>query len=66
MINNLLTIKKKDGNVVIFNGQFLFESSQGYVTLFVDGNEWSFMLDDVETLCIGDYVVIENGKEHYL
>ena len=66
MINNLLTIKKKDGSVVIFNGQFLFQSYAGCVSLFVDGNEWSFMLDDIETLCIGDYVVIENGKEHYL
>ena len=65
MINNLLTIKKKDGNVVIFNGQFLFESSQGYVTLFVDGSEWSFMFDDIEELCIGDYAVIRDGERCY-
>lgn len=65
MINNLLTIKKKDGNVVIFNGQFLFESSQGYVTLFVDGSEWSFMFDDIEELCVGDYAVIRDGERCY-
>ena len=65
MITNLLTIKKKDGDVVIFNGQFLFESSQGYVTLFVDGNEWSFMFDDIEELCVGDYAVIRDGERCY-
>ena len=65
MINNLLTIKKKNGDVVIFNGQFLFQSSAGYVTLFVDGNEWSFMFDDIEELCIGDYVVIRDGERCY-
>ena len=65
MINNLLTIKKKDGDVVIFNGQFLFESSQGYVTLFVDGSEWSFMFDDIEELCVGDYAVIRDGERCY-
>lgn len=65
MINNLLTIKKKDGNVVIFNGQFLFESSAGYVTLFVDGSEWSFMFDDIEELCVGDYAVIRDGERCY-
>lgn len=65
MINNLLTIKKKNGDVVIFNGQFLFESSQGYVTLFVDGSEWSFMFDDIEELCVGDYAVIRDGERCY-
>lgn len=65
MINNLLKIKKKNGDVVIFNGQFLFQSSAGYVTLFVDGNEWSFMFDDIEELCIGDYVVIRDGEKLY-
>jgi hypothetical protein len=65
MINNLLTIKKKNGDVVIFNGQFLFESSQGYVTLFVDGNEWSFMFDDIEELCVGYYAVIRDGERCY-
>ena len=65
MINNLLTIKKKNGDVVIFNGQFLFWSSAGYVTLFVDGNEWSFMFDDIEELCVGDYAVIRDGERCY-
>ena len=63
MINNLLTIKKKDGDVVIFNGQFLFQSSAGYITLFVDGNKWAFMFDDIEELCIGDYTIIRNGEQ---
>lgn len=65
MINNLLTIKKKNGDVVIFNGQFLFQSSAGYVTLFVDGNEWSLMFDDIEELCVGDYAVIRDGERCY-
>jgi hypothetical protein len=65
MINNLLTIKKKNGDVVIFNGQFLLQSSAGYVTLFVDGNEWSFMFDDIEELCVGDYAVIRDGERCY-
>lgn len=65
MINNLLTIKKKNGDVVIFNGQFLFQSSAGYVTLFVDGNEWSFMFDDIEEFCVGDYAVIRDGERCY-
>lgn len=65
MINNLLAIKKKNGDVVIFNGQFLFQSSAGYVTLFVDGNEWSFMFDDIEKLYVGDYAVIRDGERCY-
>ena len=65
MINNLLTIKKKDGNVVIFNGQFLFQSSAGYATLFVDGNEWDIFIDTIEELCVGDYTIIRNGKKCY-
>jgi hypothetical protein len=66
MINNLLTIKKKDGNVVIFNGQFLFQSYAGYVTLFVDdGNEWDIFVDAIEELYIGDHAIIRNGKKYY-
>ena len=65
MINNLLTIKKKDGSVFIFNGQFLYHSSQGYVALFFDGNEMDIMLDDIDELGIGDYVVIRDGKKLY-
>lgn len=66
MINNLLTIKKKDGNVIIFNGQFLFQSSAGYVTLFVDGgNEWDIFVDAIEELYIGDHAIIRNGKKCY-
>jgi hypothetical protein len=62
MINNLLTIKKKNGDVVIFNGQFLYRKSEGYVLLFLDHDErMTITVNNIEDLCIGDYAVIRDG-----
>ena len=63
MIQNGVYIKEKNGNVICFNGKYLYRSSEGYIILFIGRDErMTFGFNDISELFIDGYVIIFDGE----